>query len=234
MVLPFPAFFPPFRPESLGFRSTVPSDHWRFLEFFTFLFTFFNRLSNFALISMSPVVIVVGGPAGTGKTTIAQLLSTHYKCPFIEGDELHPPANIQKMEHGIPLTDDDRWGWLAKIASHLEMKACDQGNTTGMCVVLCSMLKKSYRDYIKAHTQSGELVTFRFIFLCLTFAELVSRVNGRAGHYMKSDMVRLQYDIMQVPEGTELVSNGGEAVAVDTTSKTPSEILEVVLAEIAL
>lgn len=58
------------------------------------------------------LLIVVGGPAGTGKTTLAEKLRDELKCPFIEGDLLHPKANVDKMSQGIPLTDEDRWGGL--------------------------------------------------------------------------------------------------------------------------
>ncbi|KAI3403635.1 hypothetical protein KGF56_003562 [Candida oxycetoniae] len=172
-------------------------------------------------------VIVVGGPAGTGKTTQGQLLSEYYHCPFIEGDALHPKANIEKMSRGEPLTDEDRWGWLKTIALESSRKAYE--NPTRLCVVSCSILKKVYREYIEANCVHHEAVRFRFVFLYTTFEELIQRVENRKGHYMKSEMVKSQYDIMEIPQGDELLKNKGECVTVDTTNRTPREIFEEVV-----
>ncbi|RCK55124.1 putative gluconokinase [Candida viswanathii] len=177
------------------------------------------------MIASRPTVIVVGGPAGTGKTTQGELLSSYYKCPFIEGDSLHPKANIDKMSAGIPLTDDDRWGWLEEVSKTSSTSAVDPGNASHIAVVSCSMLKKSYRDYIKEKS-SGDEVVFRFVFIYTTFEELMKRVGNRKGHYMKSDMVRSQYDIMEIPKGKELTSNGGDCIALDATDKSPEVIFK--------
>ncbi|EGW33157.1 uncharacterized protein SPAPADRAFT_60463, partial [Spathaspora passalidarum NRRL Y-27907] len=134
---------------------------------------------------MASTVIVVGGPAGTGKTTQAQLLATQLKCAFIEGDDLHPQANVDKMARGVPLTDEDRWGWLKQLSS--ESASTAKGDTANVCVVTCSMLKRVYRDYIKkcAKTAAGEDdVKFRFVFLYTEFNELLKRVEGRKNHFM--------------------------------------------------
>lgn len=180
-------------------------------------------------------VIVVGGPAGIGKTTIAELLSAQFACPFIEGDSLHPPENIEKMSKGIPLTDEDRWGWLRQLSEEASEKAISPENKSKICIVLCSMLKRVYRSYIKKSSSEkfphNEL-KFRFLFLHTTFEDLMKRVSGRKGHYMKSDMVKSQYDIMEIPNGDELVANGGECLAVDTTNKTPEEILRDIINQI--
>lgn len=179
-----------------------------------------------------PTVIVVGGPAGTGKSTIGQLLASQYHCPFIEGDELHPLSNVEKMSRGVPLTDDDRWGWLAQVALNLASVATDSLNGTHLCVILCSMLKRIYRDYLKEKGCTQNPVRFRFIFLYLTLVELQKRVNERAGHFMKGEMVKLQYDIMQLPQGLELVINGGDSFLIDTTGKSPNDITTALVSEL--
>lgn len=182
-----------------------------------------------------PTVIVVGGPAGTGKTTQGELLAQYYQCPFIEGDSLHPQANIDKMSRGEPLTDDDRWGWLAKLAQEASVKAIEDPSKKS--VVSCSMLKKVYRDYIKQNastSREGNDLKFRFVFLYTTFEELIKRVENRKGHYMKSDMVKSQYDIMEVPQGDELLENGGEAVSVDSTGKSEQVIFDDILKQLSL
>lgn len=179
-------------------------------------------------------VIVVGGPAGTGKTTISELLAKHFKdCPFVEGDSLHPEANIKKMSAGIPLTDEDRWGWLEKLSVTSAKKADESSQR--ICIVSCSMLKKVYREYI---TKCGRGVVsnlqLKFVFLHTTYEELMQRVGHRQGHYMKLDMVKSQFDIMEIPQGDELVVNGGGAVDIDTTGKSPEEILEIVVADLGV
>lgn len=180
-------------------------------------------------------VLVVGGPAGTGKTTIAELLSQHLKCPFIEGDQLHPQANVDKMSRGEPLTDDDRWDWLKTLSVEAATKAIN--SDSNVAVVSCSMLKKVYRDYIKTSASSGHKdadISFRFIFLYTSFDELLKRVGQRQNHFMKSDMVKSQYDIMEIPQNSELVANGGEALPVDTSGKTPDTIYQEILADLHL
>lgn len=172
-------------------------------------------------------VIIVGGPAGTGKSTIASLLAEHHNCPFIEGDNLHPQANVDKMSRGEPLTDDDRWGWLKALSENVAGKAKDPENVSHMAIASCSMLKKVYRDYIEKC--GGPDITYRFAFLHTSYEVLLKRVSNRQGHYMKSDMVKSQYDIMEIPSGDELLVNGGKALEVDTSAKTPEEILKEIL-----
>lgn len=184
--------------------------------------------NNFHSI-MSGTFIVVGGPAGTGKTTIAELISDQLKCPYLEGDELHPQENIDKMSKGFALNDDDRWGWL-KILSEKTSDAClDTENQAQTAIVSCSMLKKSYRQYIKDSAHNSDKLNFKFVFLYSTFEELLKRVGNRKGHYMKSDMVKSQYDIMEIPQGPELIDNGGDCLSIDTTDKTPEEIFKIIL-----
>ncbi|KAI5951842.1 hypothetical protein KGF54_004917 [Candida jiufengensis] len=178
-----------------------------------------------------PIVIVVGGPAGTGKTTQGELLAKKFNCPFIEGDALHPKANIDKMSRGEPLTDEDRWGWLKQLSQIASEKA--EEDKSKIAVVSCSMLKKVYRDYIKQNSSIKDM-SFRFVFLYTTFEELLKRVGNRKGHFMKSDMVKSQYDIMEIPEQGELIKNGGEAVSVDTTNKSPDVIEKEIFSDLKL
>lgn len=171
-------------------------------------------------------VFVVGGPAGTGKSTLASLLANHFSCPFVEGDELHPPSNVQKMSLGQALTDEDRWDWLAKISQVASERALDPQNPSKIAIISCSMLKKIYRDHIKESTGTDKPIKFKFVFLYTTFEELINRVNGRKGHFMKSDMVETQYKIMEIPEKDD------EGVPIDSTGKSPEEILKEVIADI--
>ena len=173
-------------------------------------------------------VIVIGGPAGTGKTTMGTALATYLHCPYIEGDNLHPQENIDKMSQGIALTDEVRWGWLENLSKKATLTALDKSNESGVAVVSCLMLKKVYREYISAKSLEVDpqnQVTIRFVFLYTTLEELVKRVTSRQGHYMKSGMVVSQYKIMEIPSGSELVSQGGQCWAVDTTNRSPEELV---------
>src|SRR5688572_19522369 len=82
------------------------------------------------------------GVAGTGKTTIGKALAAHTGWNFVDGDSLHPQANIDKMHHGIPLTDADRWPWLERVADWLR-------NQPGPSIVACSALRRAYRDALR-------------------------------------------------------------------------------------
>lgn len=175
-----------------------------------------------------PSVIIIGGPSGTGKSTISSLVAQAFDCPFVEGDDLHPQHNVDKMSRGEPLTDDDRWGWLKTLSRVCSEKATAADNTNHTTVGSCSMLKKKYREYLSGNGLPG--VDYRFVFLQTSFDELMHRVSQREQHFMKADMVKSQYDIMEVPEGEELTENGGAAYVVQTAGKTPKEISQEILA----
>lgn len=138
------------------------------------------------------------------------------------------------MSNGIPLTDQDRYPWL-KALTHATLKEA-VSSRNGKAVVSCSMLKREYRQLIRSVASEdfkslgceGEL-QFLFVFLYSNFDELVKRVNGRAGHYMKTDMVQSQLDIMELPEGEDAIENGGDELKIDTTGKSVSEIVDLVM-----
>src|ERR1700722_2039407 len=101
-----------------------------------------------------PMVVVVMGVSGSGKTTVAKLLAETSGWQFQEGDSLHPPANVEKMSHGIPLTDADRLPWLHAVASVID--GWLQRRQAG--VVSCSALKRSYRDILVGKRRDVTLV----------------------------------------------------------------------------
>ena len=131
------------------------------------------------------------------------------------------------MSQGIPLTDEDRWGWLKQLSQVSSSKAHELENTTNSRGFMLNFEKK-YRDFIKENSVDP-LIKFRFVFLYTTFEELMSRVENRKGHYMKSDMVKSQYDIMEIPHNGELLQNGGDAITVDTSGKSPEQILKEII-----
>ncbi|MGR2667625.1 gluconokinase [Vibrio campbellii] len=135
--------------------------------------------------------VVVMGVCASGKTTIGEHLAKKLGRKFIDGDDLHPRANIQKMASGQPLNDDDRKPWLERIrdaAYSLESK-----NEHG--IIVCSALKKIYRDQIR---EGNENVTF--LFLDGSKDLILERMRARQGHFMKENMVNSQFEALERPE----------------------------------
>jgi carbohydrate kinase (thermoresistant glucokinase family) len=142
----------------------------------------------------SPVVLVIMGVSGAGKSTIAALLAERLGWTFEEGDSLHPTANVEKMAAGVPLTDDDRWPWLAKIADWIDGRL-DTGENG---IITCSALKRSYRNVLNRRGSGVE-----FVYLALDRADLEERVEHREGHFMPAALLDSQLDTLEPPTTTE-------------------------------
>lgn len=143
---------------------------------------------------------VVTGPAGCGKSSVAAFLAKSLDLPYIEGDDYHPIENVKKMSAGIPLNDEDRWGWL----DTLRHKASEEleGGAMG-CVVTCSALKRRYRDFIRQVGEAEVGIVVRFVYLRADVELLIQRVKARQNHFMKDDMVRSQFVALEEPDATE-------------------------------
>ena len=131
--------------------------------------------------------IVVMGVSATGKTSVGELLAEELGCEFVEGDSLHPRRNIEKMESGTPLTDEDRWPWLQAIADLVEIRD-HEGTST---VVTCSALRRKYRDVLR-----GAAPTF-FVHLDAPFEVLEARMQERIKHFMPTSLLRSQFDTLE-------------------------------------
>ncbi|GAB7219177.1 gluconokinase [Vibrio comitans] len=135
--------------------------------------------------------IIVMGVCASGKSTIGAQLAQKLGYKFIDGDDLHPRANIQKMASGMPLDDDDRTPWLERIrdaAYSLESK-----NEHG--IIVCSALKKKYRAQIR---EGNGNVTF--LFLDGSMDLIMERMKQRKGHFMKLNMVTSQFEALERPD----------------------------------
>jgi gluconokinase len=156
--------------------------------------------------------IVVMGVTGSGKSTLGRALAQTLGWPFVEGDSLHPPANIAKMASGQPLDDGDRRPFLDNVAGALA-----KSGALGV-VVSCSALKRSYRDRIR---QGNPRVLF--VLPHLTKPELAARLRGRAGHFMPAALLDSQLAILEAPQPDEWsIRVDGEA----TTEEQVRQILE--------
>ncbi len=137
---------------------------------------------------------VVMGVAGCGKSTVGAAFAAAIGARFIDGDDLHPAANVAKMSAGVPLTDDDRWPWLDRVADVL----------TGNVVVGCSALKRRYRDRIRA--TAGPV---RFLHLAGSRDVIAARMANRPGHFMPAALLDSQFAALEPPGPDE------DAVTVD-------------------
>ncbi|WP_062529706.1 gluconokinase [Demequina rhizosphaerae] len=138
-------------------------------------------------------LLVVMGPSATGKSTVGAALAAALGVPFVDGDDLHPAANVAKMAAGVPLEDADRWPWLDSVGRTL-----DDAAGTGGVVVACSALKRAYRDRIRAVAPAA-----RFVELAITEEEAVRRSSTRADHFMPPALVASQFATLEVLGGDE-------------------------------
>jgi carbohydrate kinase (thermoresistant glucokinase family) len=150
-----------------------------------------------------PVIAVVMGVSGSGKTTVAVLLAAALGCQFQEGDDLHPAANVEKMSGGTPLTDADRLPWLRKIAEEI-----DGWRARGESGVLtCSALKRSYRDIIIDGRSDVTLA-----YLKGSYDLIRRRMAARHEHFMPVALLDTQLATLQEPTPDEhpiIVDVGG-------------------------
>jgi gluconokinase len=134
------------------------------------------------------------GVSGSGKSTVGMALARALGVDFVEGDEYHPPENVERMARGIPLTDQDRAGWLRALAMRIR-EAKDAG--TGL-VMTCSALKRSYRDVLRAEAKD-----LRFIFLRGPRALIAERLANRRGHFMPASLLNSQLATLEEPTPDE-------------------------------
>lgn len=139
-------------------------------------------------------VLVVMGVAGCGKTTVGQAVAARMGWEFQEGDALHPAENVAKMAGGTPLTDEDRWPWLRRIAGVIDgWRAAGQSG-----VVTCSALKPDYRDIL-----IGDRPDVRLVYLRGDKALIAARMAARKGHFMPTALLDSQFATLHEPEQGE-------------------------------
>jgi len=136
------------------------------------------------------------GVSGSSKTTLGKALAEELGWDFFDADDFHPPENISKMANGIPLNDSDRAPWLTSIHDQLLSTL----KTDRHPVLACSALKEKYR----AQLLDG-IDGIVIIYLKGSYDMIWSRMSARQGHYMKSDMLKSQFDTLEEPQGAFVV-----------------------------
>ena len=138
---------------------------------------------------------VIMGVSGSGKSVIGAQLAVALHIDFVEGDDLHPPENVQRMAAGVPLTDDNRRGWLLRIADRFR----DAQRARIGLVVSCSALKRIYRDLLRS---SGSR-DVRFVYLAGSRELLAERLAKRRGHFMPASLLESQLATLEEPAPDE-------------------------------
>ena len=161
------------------------------------------------------MILLIMGPAGSGKTTVGKLLATQLSWEFADGDDFHPSANIAKMSQGIPLTDEDRLPWLQSIRdAMLQWQA--QGKSG---VIACSALKRTYRDLLGIGPNARNI---KLVYLKGSYDLLLERLHSRKGHYMKEQMLASQLADLEEP---------ADAIIIEI-AKSPEQIVSEIRAQL--
>lgn len=165
--------------------------------------------------SNAPVLVIMG-VSGSGKTTVAALLAGRLHWDFAEGDDMHPAANIAKMAAGHPLTDEDRWPWLARVAAWIR----EHTDAHRPGIVTCSALKRSYRDVLR-----GDAV--QFVYLAGSRELIAHRMTARHGHFMPVGLLDSQLEALEPPGPDE------HALTVEVT-RSPKQAAALIMSELHL
>ncbi len=141
-----------------------------------------------------PLAVVVMGVSGCGKSAVGRALASHLGATFLDADDFHPPANVERMRAGIALTDADRTPWLDALAARLAQAAV----ANEPVVLACSALKRSYRDALRRGAPALTLVH-----LTGSAALLAERIAARTGHYMPATLLPSQLATLEPPAADE-------------------------------
>ena len=136
------------------------------------------------------LAVVVMGVSGCGKSAVGAGIAAALGVRFFDGDDLHTPHNVAKMQCGVPLTDQDRWPWLDRIGARL----ADAHESPAGLVVACSALRRDYRDRIRA-----DVPVLHFVFLDGPAGLIRQRMSRRKGHYMPTGLLDSQLQTLERP-----------------------------------
>jgi gluconokinase len=151
-------------------------------------------------VPREPVIIILMGVAGAGKTTVGILLARELGWPFFDGDDFHSPGNVAKMRRGIPLTDADRAPWLEALRRLVDRLTEERRSA----VIACSALKRAYRRLAFRRPE------VRIVYLKGEHAVVRRRVLTRREHFMKENLLASQFAALEEPEDALTVDAGRE------------------------
>ncbi|MCA3185221.1 MULTISPECIES: gluconokinase [unclassified Cupriavidus] len=162
------------------------------------------------------MIYILMGVSGSGKTTVGQLLAAQLHCGFHDADTFHSEANKAKMHAGTPLTDEDRWPWLAAMRAAIDT-ARAEGRTH---VFTCSALRQIYRDRL---TPPDGGVTF--VFMKGDAATIGGRLSARSDHFFNPALLQSQFDTLEEPRDALVldIRRPPEALVQDILAKCPPE-----------
>jgi carbohydrate kinase (thermoresistant glucokinase family) len=169
--------------------------------------------------SNEPHVVVVMGVSGSGKSTIASMLALRLHWTYEDADWVHPKSNIEKMHHGEPLNDEDRWPWLQGIATWIDQTR----RAGGHGVLACSALKRSYRDVLIGKDRPD----VRLVFLKGDHDLIARRIAARADHFMPTTLLDSQFAALQEPQADE-------RPIVASIVPHPRDIVEIIVKELGV
>ena len=178
----------------------------------------------------NPICVIIMGVSGCGKTTAArqltQAMTSRYpdmRVHMVEGDEHHPPENVQKMQSGIPLTDQDRIPWLDSLIAYTKTLLASpeapvdsevEKKNRIFIVLTCSALKKSYRTMLRTGLSSHPSnPAIKFVHLYASYETIAKRLQERQGHFMPAQLLKSQFETLEWPDADE-----PDVVGVDVSS----------------
>lgn len=144
------------------------------------------------------MIVIIMGVVGAGKTTVGKLLSSQLGYQFHDADDFHPKANVEKIRHGIPLTDEDREPWLEGLREAIVGWIASGSNV----VLACSALKRAYRAKLCPGSQ------VHFVYLKGSAGLIAGRLLARQGHFAGESILASQLADLEEPEGAVTVEIG--------------------------
>lgn len=156
------------------------------------------------------MIVLLMGPAGSGKTTVGILLAKQLSWEFADGDDFHSPANKQKMSRGVGLTDEDRVPWLQSIRDAMDQWLAERRSV----VLACSALKRSYRERLGVDSDAKDI---KLVYLKGAYDLLLERLRDRKGHYAREQLLASQLVDLEEPTDsiTVEVSRSPEQIVVE-------------------
>jgi gluconokinase len=143
-----------------------------------------------------PRAVILLGVAGSGKTAVGKGLAARFDWLFLDADDFHPAANVEKMKHGIPLNDQDRIPWLRTLHDELQRQLAQSRSV----VLACSALKESYR-----HMLSDNVSPLTFILLDVDQETIRERLQHRAAHFFPKELMQSQFGALEKPKDAIII-----------------------------